>query len=754
MLKQIKIIFLTIVVFILHQYNLYSDEYKFYNNYFFHQNDNSFIDSSFKYFSDLGCAHLGVDESNIYLQFKDVDGDSLVYNSINLKFLNVIDSNVIINVEKQSVIQLQYEDENKSIIYNNKNNSYGYLDIRNLYNNVNFAFKFNNGNLDYKLISYNNDLSGIKLKLQGIDSIVHNLTSDSSIYIYSKSKYFILPKIKAIQIDTLRDTTEIICNYVVSNDTLSFYSSSIDTNKVLIIQSESFNNISNYSFDKYDFEGSGYYYKDSILITQHSGSKSIIILKKEYLINDYLRNLTLDSNYKYKINLEKTVNYKIYNNDELSKEMILARINEFDTLEIHNIKANNFDEFILLGTCNFPLSGDFKRKLADTLKYNFQNLPINNIFFKISQLGNIYQTYYLNFFDSTYSDYNFYVDDFIENRYDYYFVGSGKFDNLDSANFYSKKLLKYNKTSEQKGFIVKFNTFYNMILNSAYFGHSGSTGEYLHFNNMIESYDQLEAKNVFYISGLTNSTSILEDSLWDKDESSNDNIIIKISSSLDTIYKAAQIGGANEELNNSMLDYYKTVNKLLKVNDHISFWGITNSNSFYNMSDTNIIKNTKTNSSFDVYGVNLSLNLDFQKLLFVESDEDDFINEIISDDSYIYLHITSRANDFQLSDSLLVSSLDSISLSTTYKKSFFSIITNNLFWENDNILTHKPFWVTYLESIDSDLSVVSGFKVNPDSFTFYLNTKSENIIFIEDYILNSGQSLINEDACKLKIKLY
>lgn len=712
----------------------FNSSYKILKNY-----NKNLIDSNYLHFSDIGCGFLGLKNNAIDIVFREVNNDSLNYRKFSMQFLNSLDSLVGINVNENFNQTIQIE--NLDTIIHNENYTGGEnFSYNELYSNMNLEVKFNSNKINY-LIRTVGLINQYKFKLRGLDSIRYNLQIDSNLNCFINNKKFILPKFYAIQIDTLNDTTFFNSQYTVNNDTISLNIPNLDSLKYTQIFTQDYNGVtSNYS--SYLIESENYELNDSITYTFKNEQCELIFYTKEYFLNDYLRSLNFNQNYKFPTLKKRNLNYKYTKNDYLVYDRIFNKFDNNDTINIIKVKYDWKGDLIVLFKTNNELGGSFNSTLDDSVNFNYQpNAYHNNVLTKISNNGDIHSSYYINFYDSLFYNNKLNLSDFIIKDYDIYFIGScifNYYDTLYSLNQFDK----YNQNSIQKGVIFKFNTYYNMLFNNLFLGHS-LINEYLHFNCI--NLDENEKKGLLTIGGITNSKSILDSNLWNKSTNNSDNIIISINTSLDSIYKVVKIGGSGEEINGNQ--YFEFKNYLFKNYDKFYFFGETNSSEFETDS---LISNIRQYNNYSTFVCNLDENLDLKKVLFLESNLNNSINDVAFSFNKIAVSMQTKSNIFQMADSLQINSIDSVSTNTTYDKTFTTIFDEELLSFYNGNYIYKPIWTSYIESINSNLNTNNLF-FDEEYLKVYINTKSNNIILTNNYNLNNNFNNFYNDGCILKV---
>lgn len=723
-------------------------------NLFYYNKFDNFIDSSIHYWTDANKGFVGIGKEKLLFQFRKFDNDTLIYRSVELVFLNQIDTlpELFGNMSKQ----FQYVAQNSSanIIYNEVLDAYENIMVENLYKGISFTFNLHNLFLNLQFnCTKNYDVSKLKFTISGLDSIKYVSPLDSSLKCFYNDDYFIINKLTSIQTDTLGDTTIISNHFIISNDTISIGFVGLDTNKTLVLESIILDSTSYNNNEDYSIISDEYILDDKLhLISENESKNKCTFIEREVYINDYLRNLDLDSNYKFLSGYNRSYEYHfldIYGRH--INERTLARFTLADSIKFLAQESDNFNRIVVVLETFKELNCGFKNKLVDTLNFKYQDSSSNLALFYINSLGELSDSYYLRLFDSSELNIQYHVSDIFIKNYNIYLLGSGIFNFNDSILFSQNYLDNFINTSSQKSFILQFNTFYNSFINNAYFGHSGNTGEFIHFNTIIPRFDKELERDVFFIGGLTNSTNILNDSLWDKNSGDVDNFIIKIGYNLDTIYKAVMIGGSSSEFKivNSN-DYLKCKNFLSYIgNDRMNFWGQTNSNNFFNTNGTNIIKNTKIGNDYDIFSLEINNNVEIKKLLFYDSSEDDELSAVKLYEGSFYVLVRTKSDDFQMANELEFNSIDSISMNTTYQKGFLFSIDQTLFL--GETLNYALYSSSFIESTDSNLMLSENIIINFNNIFLGVNVKSENLILTSEYNLNFGYNNIKYDGCLIKI---
>lgn len=742
----VKINYIILLILLTSLQNMESAVVNIGNQQSYFLNNNFASDTNIKFLSF--CNEMIMAHTNSDIQFKILkyEVDSTKYAYFKMKYI-LPDTGAQMQINERINRNELLVDINDSTFSPQNQMWYKKLVYNNLYPQVNFScyVKQNKLNFNFDI----KDISSIeKIKFQFIDLDSLKVNTDSSITIFTKNGELGIARVHYLQYDTLScDTAVKPVIYSVNNDTLMLKFLSIDSTKNIITVS-----------DKNDSSFTNNVYYHSYLSQGNLNEKSLSCYVDEYktlysfnMSENYSTykwgnySSTLGVVYQYKYNKYYLQQNNNKNEVSLTKQLFFSK--DSNQIEFVKMIRTPKNELIVIGNTKSELKGEFKQT-HDSGKYSrvFTNDKYNGFIMMLNTQGKCYYANYINF-DST--DANVRITDISNIDGDLYITGIVDSLTNTGASYYN---MKYNKTKPYKTFITDYqwrdSTSHTMIISSS------NINEYLMLNNGILRLDTNMRKELVFI-GTTNSTSLLDTTLWKKVDNTNDNIIISFSTNLDSIYKTYKFAGnLNEGLYTSIDSFHLNKTFINYLNDSLIYMNLlSNSNIFYNNSYT-YTKNIKDNSNYNC--VNVALNYqknNIDKLLIINSEEDQKIAKTIFADTCIYLVLNSVSKTYTqpiINDSLLTDTITS----SNYSKGVIISLNYNLCMSRDiyNNIVYNPLWLTFIEN-DYSNACINDIAISSAKLYVVGNSKNRTYYSSKMNLYNGNHSSVNDDAYIYQIYL-
>lgn len=710
----------------------------------FFKNDSLYLDSNIKYLSNCNDVVIAYkDHENIFKVFKE-DGNYLKNTFFKMTLLNNV--NYVLQSSNESLssyIKNIYSDSINEI-----KDSYKYDDLFYIDTNYKNKLYYNVSNNKFQ-INFESfrvlDVFNLRYKLLNIDSV--KLDIDSNLVVFTKLNEFIIERIKVRQYDSIAvDSVLKPLNFNISNDTISIALYGLDTNK--LTSTSYYNNSSSNSYINYSQSEQAYEQSALKIINDPDGNSFILSEQKfpiSYTFSNFSSSITTDTLVNIKaffIEKYDKYNQMIYNN-------LIGYSSATQSPEFQTIKANTSNEFVLVGHTLNEIKGEIQKVLIDSTNYNnFKSNFFNGFIFKFDSKCKIKYANYLNF--ST-NNCNVYISDYKKIGYRDFVIGV-----IDSL--YNKDSLyiacDLTKNNNYTAFVMNYK--HMLFQNSEFLLVSPNlNNEYIHFSSIDYNYD-LIGNIIIGLSGTTNSTSILNDTVWQKSTNNNCNFIFTTNYFIDTISKALKIeGNLNEGKYQSKLDFHKNFTKLF-VNDdsHFTHFALTNSNSFTTNNDSLCVKNYKVNNKYNLFVTQIDTNNKINSLLFINSYKDqDLINVKSGNNNYSIL-LQGYSNDFILPS--LRDTIVSDTLTDTLKiHSNFIIINSTLSLTKNlqtNLFEYSPVWLSYFDNNNYE-SYINDFDLFKNDLNFIGKVKGSTFYSNNNILFNGNNTIDFNDSFKCKVYL-
>lgn len=706
------------------------------NGSYYYQNDSIIVPYQIKYFTHANDLMLHYLENKIVVKTYNSSGIISKVKTFDINF----------NISNMKLVALSnfWEDDfltnyaHDSVIINNFK-VFNYIAYQDTINQNNFILncESNKIKLDFDFIN-SKFINSLFLKFTGIDSLTKN--SDSTVTVYTSNGKIVIEK----QLFSLKDTNGVITSnlyldYIVSNDTLRFFSNSLDTNqslftqKKLIYDSKTQTNISGDLGDSkiHRFEVDSD--ENTYLITSNVQYNNYLPGYNTSFIIDTVRNIEI-----FRISKTQHINSK-------SKSKIFGYL--FDTIGktvFTDFKFSKFNNLTLIGYTSNSIEGKFKNIMLDSANStSFKQFKINSFIAKFDLNCKLLYSNYLNFANEP----NIYANSYINEGYSDFIVGF-----IDSLPNYDSLNIGFVSSSNKNsvGFIQYYNHRNEKSIYS--FISSLNINEFTTLSH-ISSIKTGNSQPQLLISGITNSSgTYFGKNNWNKYNSTNAAFYCTLPLNIDTIYKLMKVDGLGEEGEyNSRNDYH--LNRCYSFNNNkVTYMCFLSSSNSFNNIDSVMVSNGKNNDKIVPTVLNVGESLRINKILFLNSDSNHKdLNFDMTIDGFIA--VSNSKGRLYYNSSNTISYLDT-TYSTSYYNGILAYIDKSLsLTVSNNNVKYSPKYFTYVHGITGDINLKYA-KINNRKLYFVGNIKSQNLFTKYNQSVNGNNTNNNWDIQLTGVHMY